>query len=55
MGEMAVTEARRRRGPGKIIGASCYNQLKYAVEAERHGANYLLNVGGPAQHAIFTY
>ena len=41
MGDMAVTEARRRLGPGKIIGASCYNQLKYAVEAERHGANYV--------------
>jgi len=38
---MAVTEARRRLGPGKIIGASCYNQLRYAVEAERHGANYV--------------
>ncbi len=41
MEDMAVTEARRRLGPGKIIGASCYNQLKYAVEAEQHGANYV--------------
>jgi len=41
MEDMAVTEARRRLGPGKIIGASCYNQLRYAVEAERHGANYV--------------
>lgn len=41
MEDMDVTEARRRLGPGKIIGASCYNKLKYAVEAERHGANYV--------------
>ncbi len=38
--DITVTEARRRLGPGKIIGASCYNQLRYAIEAESHGADY---------------
>jgi thiamine-phosphate pyrophosphorylase len=41
MEDITVTEARRRLGPGKIIGASCYNQLKYAIEAENHGADYV--------------
>ncbi len=41
MEDMSISEARRRLGAGKIIGASCYNQLKYAIEAERHGANYV--------------
>lgn len=40
MEDITVTEARRRLGPGKIIGASCYNQLRYAIEAENHGADY---------------
>jgi len=39
--DITVTEARRRLGPGKIIGASCYNHLRYAIEAENHGANYV--------------
>ena len=38
--DITVAEARRRLGPGKIIGASCYNKLKYAIEAEDHGADY---------------
>ncbi len=41
MEDMTVTEARRRLGLGKIIGASCYNQLRYAIEAEQHGADYV--------------
>ncbi|MGV7234792.1 MAG: thiamine phosphate synthase [Nitrosomonadaceae bacterium] len=40
MEDITVTEARRRLGPGKIIGVSCYNQLRYAIEAENHGADY---------------
>ena len=40
MEDITVTEARRRLGPGKIIGASCYSQLRYAIEAENHGADY---------------
>ena len=39
--DITVVEARRRLGPGKIIGASCYNKLRYAIEAERHGADYV--------------
>lgn len=39
--DITVTEARRRLGRGKIIGASCYNQLSYAIEAENHGADYV--------------
>ena len=31
--DITVVEARRRLGPGKIIGASCYNKLRYAIEA----------------------
>ncbi|SCY53020.1 thiamine-phosphate diphosphorylase [Nitrosospira sp. Nl5] len=36
-----VTEARRRLGAGKIIGASCYDRLELAVDAERQGADYV--------------
>jgi thiamine-phosphate pyrophosphorylase len=36
-----VTEARRKLGPGKIIGVSCHDQLELAVEAERQGADYV--------------
>ncbi|MCX7183865.1 MAG: thiamine phosphate synthase [Nitrosospira sp.] len=39
--DTSVTAARRRLGPGKIIGASCYNRLESAVEAERQGADYV--------------
>jgi len=39
--DMPVTDARRKLGPGKIIGASCYNQINFAVEAERNGADYV--------------
>lgn len=40
-GDAPITEARRKLGPGKIIGISCYERLEYAVEAERQGANYV--------------
>tara|TARA_Y100001936_G_scaffold253844_1_gene321555 strand:+ start:8122 stop:8769 length:648 start_codon:yes stop_codon:yes gene_type:complete len=39
--DVTVAEARNRLGAGKIIGASCYNQLRYAIEAENQGANYV--------------
>ncbi len=39
--DITVVEARRKLGPGKIIGASCYNKLRYAIEAEKHGADYV--------------
>ena len=39
--DICVTAARRRLGPGKIIGVSCYNRLEPAVEAERQGADYV--------------
>lgn len=38
--DISVTEARQKLGPEKIIGASCYNQLNIAVEAESLGADY---------------
>jgi thiamine-phosphate pyrophosphorylase len=36
-----LADARRRLGHGKIIGISCYDRLERAVEAERHGADYV--------------
>lgn len=39
--DASVTVARRRLGPGKIIGVSCYNRLESAVEAEQQGADYV--------------
>ena len=39
--DMTVVEARCRLGPEKIIGASCYNQLRYAIKAENYGADYV--------------
>lgn len=36
-----IIEARRKLGPGKIIGISCYERLEHAVEAERQGADYV--------------
>ena len=38
--DMAVGEARRILGPGKIIGASAHNREE-ALEAQRQGADYL--------------
>lgn len=33
--------ARKRLGPEKILGISCYNRLELAVEAEKLGADYV--------------
>jgi thiamine-phosphate pyrophosphorylase len=37
----ALAEARRRLGDGKILGASCYDRLESALEAQRAGATYV--------------
>jgi thiamine-phosphate pyrophosphorylase len=39
--DVSIVEARRKLGSEKIIGASCYNELEHAVEAERQGADYV--------------
>ena len=39
--DASIVEARRKLGSEKIIGASCYNKLEHAVEAERQGADYV--------------
>lgn len=36
-----IAAVRRRLGTGKIIGASCYNRLEAAIEAERQGVDYV--------------
>lgn len=40
-GDMPLAAARRRLGPEKIIGVSCYNELECALAAERIGADYV--------------
>ena len=37
----AVAEARRHLGNDMLIGASCYNQLDLALQAEKAGADYV--------------
>ncbi len=39
--DMALTSARAVLGPGKIIGASCYNRLPLAQQAVAAGADYV--------------
>lgn len=39
--DMMVSEARDYLGKNKIIGVSCYNQLKLAIGAEKQGADYV--------------
>ena len=39
--DCGISEARARLGPGKIIGASCYNRYENAVEAVANGASYV--------------
>lgn len=36
-----LAEARRRLGQGRLLGASCYNQIELAEAAARAGADYL--------------
>jgi thiamine-phosphate pyrophosphorylase len=37
----SVLDVRQRLGESVIIGVSCYNSLKRAIEAEKQGANYV--------------
>ena len=37
----ALAAARLRLGPGKLLGASCYNRLDLALAAARDGADYV--------------
>jgi thiamine-phosphate pyrophosphorylase len=37
----SLAKARERLGAGKILGASCYDRLERALEAERLGADYV--------------
>jgi thiamine-phosphate pyrophosphorylase len=37
----SIAAARAELGPGKLIGASCYNLLQKAVIAQREGADYV--------------
>lgn len=37
----SISAARGRLGSGKLIGASCYNELALARDAERAGADYV--------------
>jgi len=36
-----IAEARRRLGPGRLLGASCYDRLDLATEAVAAGASYI--------------
>jgi len=40
-GDGALAAARLRLGPGKLLGASCYNRLDNALAAARDGADYV--------------
>ncbi|MBI2383084.1 MAG: thiamine phosphate synthase [Gammaproteobacteria bacterium] len=40
-GDMAVDQARRRLGPGAIVGATCHNELARAQAALAAGASYV--------------
>ena len=39
--DMSVAQARALLGPGKIVGASCYGELKLAENAREAGASYV--------------
>ncbi len=39
--DLQLSAARRLIGAKKILGASCYNRLELAIEAEKAGANYV--------------
>lgn len=36
-----LDETRKRIGPDKILGASCYDSLTLALQAQKHGADYV--------------
>ena len=37
----SLAAARQRLGPGKLIGASCYDHYDHALAAKAHGADYV--------------
>ncbi|WP_365725397.1 thiamine phosphate synthase [Nitrosomonas sp.] len=39
--DTSVSDARKLLKQGKIVGASCYNNLNLAIEAEKQGADYV--------------
>jgi len=39
--DASIADARRKLGDAKFVGASCYNKLEHAFEAERQGADYV--------------
>jgi len=39
--DIDVNSARSQLGKKFIIGVSCYNNLEFAIEAEKNGANYI--------------
>lgn len=39
--DLPVAFVRKRLGQGKIVGASCYNNLNLAFQAEKEGADYV--------------
>lgn len=39
--DAAIVKARNQLGDNKIIGASCYNNLVLAIQAEKEGADYV--------------
>ncbi len=39
--DLPVAFVRKRLGQGKIVGASCYNNLNMAFKAEKEGADYV--------------
>jgi thiamine-phosphate pyrophosphorylase len=40
-GDGDVAHARATLGPDKILGVSCYNMIRYALNAQEHGADYV--------------
>src|SRR5262249_5338269 len=39
--DAAIAEARAQLGPGRILGASCYDRIDLALAARRAGADYV--------------
>jgi len=39
--DISINEARKRLGPNKIIGVSCYNKINLAEQAIKEGADYI--------------
>ena len=39
--DVSITKARNQLGQNRIVGASCYNNLDLAIQAEKNGADYV--------------